>query len=111
MPRADLSSSAWKLVRKRVLDRDGHECQIRGRGCTGTATEVDHIVAHALGGTATLDNLRGACKPCNSALGARQRAGAGFLKAPPTHAPPITNLSPWSTSGHTTSRWHLDPPG
>ena len=34
----------WDRVRRRVLRRDGHECQIRGPQCLVAATEVDHIV-------------------------------------------------------------------
>jgi 5-methylcytosine-specific restriction protein A len=82
--RGDLGSNAWKLLRKRVLDRDGHECQIAGPRCTGTATEVDHIIPHIAGGDMDMSNLRGACKPCNSALGARQRPQRAFSGRPLT---------------------------
>ncbi len=50
-----------------VLERDGHRCQIRLGVCTGKATAVDHIVPLSQGGDAyALDNLRSACKQCNS---------------------------------------------
>ena len=58
----------WQQVRKVILERDGHTCQIRFDGCLGHATDVDHIMPLAEGG-ARLDsrNLRAACKPCNNA--------------------------------------------
>lgn len=58
----------WRLVRLRVLERDGWSCQIRGEGCLGRADTVDHIVPRAHGGP-LLDpaNLRAACHVCNSA--------------------------------------------
>jgi 5-methylcytosine-specific restriction protein A len=57
---------AWRIVRRAILERDGHVCQIRGQRCTGVATHVDHIVPAADGG-AWLDptNLRAACQTCN----------------------------------------------
>lgn len=33
----------WSAVRKRVLVRDGYTCVMRGAGCTGRATHVDHM--------------------------------------------------------------------
>ncbi len=64
---------AWRRVRKLVLERDEHTCQLRGRGCTGVATTVDHIVPLAAGG-ARLDpaNLQAACSWCNTSKGGRR---------------------------------------
>lgn len=60
----------WKIVRRQVLERDGHTCQINLPGCTVTATTVDHITPVALGGEWYDDNnLRAACHQCNSTLG------------------------------------------
>lgn len=58
----------WQKVRKAILERDAHTCQINGPGCTTNATEVDHIVPLLVGGL-RLDptNLRAACKHCNVA--------------------------------------------
>jgi len=63
---------AWRALRPVILARDSYRCQIRGRRCLGAATEVDHITPLIAGG-APYDhtNLRAACKPCNSELGAR----------------------------------------
>jgi len=71
--RRDLRTARWARIRKTVLDRDGHECQIRGRGCQGVGNTVDHIVPHNLGGGDDPGNLRAACRPCNSALGHKAR--------------------------------------
>ena len=61
----------WRTIRRLVLDRDGGVCQIRGEGCTTVATNVDHIVAQADGGSHDPANLRAACEHCNKARGAR----------------------------------------
>lgn len=61
---------AWKKVRVLVLERDGHECQIRLPGCKGRARSVDHIVALEDGGELyEPSNLQACCVPCNSAKG------------------------------------------
>lgn len=53
----------WQRLRKQVLERDGHLCQI----CRETpATRVDHIIPVALGGTNDEDNLQAACRWCNA---------------------------------------------
>jgi 5-methylcytosine-specific restriction protein A len=58
---------AWRLLRLKILIRDGWQCQLRRPGCIGKATEVDHIVPLSKGGQ-RLDasNAQAACKPCNS---------------------------------------------
>ena len=61
----------WKTIRRRVLIRDGHTCQINLPGCTLDATTVDHITPIAWGGEwYDPSNLRAACTFCNSNLGA-----------------------------------------
>jgi 5-methylcytosine-specific restriction enzyme A len=61
------SSYAWRQARLRTLERDGWECQLRMEGrCLGAASQVDHIVAIADGGSPLADhNLRSSCGPCN----------------------------------------------
>ena len=68
------STSAWRQLRPRILDRDGHECQIRVKGiCVGYATEVDHIVPRSVDPSLALvpDNLRAACRACNGDRGGK----------------------------------------
>ena len=61
------NTAAWRRIRLEILDRDHHQCQIRGPHCTGHATQVDHITNTAAGG-APLDpnNLQSACPSCNA---------------------------------------------
>ena len=67
MTKSIYHSKAWVAVRKRVLARDGNDCQIRFRGCLGRANSVDHIV-ELLDGGAPFDpsNLQASCVPCNT---------------------------------------------
>jgi 5-methylcytosine-specific restriction protein A len=60
-------SGPWKRIRRQVLERDGHLCQIQAAGCTSRATQVDHIVPVAKNGEWwNPDNLRAACGSCNN---------------------------------------------
>lgn len=52
--------AAWRAVRARVL-REKPSCAL----CGSLATDVDHIVAVADGGTDDRSNLRGLCLPCH----------------------------------------------
>jgi len=89
--RGDLNTGRWKRIRKRILERDGHECQIGLPGCRREAGTVDHIVPHALGGGDEPSNLRAACRPCNSALAKNARGStppASFSTGVTPFAPP-----------------------
>lgn len=70
------SSRVWRDLRKRILDRDGHQCQIRLPVCTGWATHVDHIIPRSVNPDLQLDpgNLRAACRECNLYLGGKHGA-------------------------------------
>jgi len=60
----------WSAIRRRVLARDAHRCQLGIPGiCTATATEVDHIRPRAVGGGDELDNLRSVCHLCHISRG------------------------------------------
>lgn len=67
MPRSPYAHGSWPRIRLAVLERDGWICQIRGKHCLIRASEADHIIPISQGG-AWLDpnNLRAACKPCNT---------------------------------------------
>jgi len=57
----------WARRRARVLERDGHRCQLATPGrCIGQASEVDHIIARWRGGSHEADNLRAVCSPCHA---------------------------------------------
>jgi 5-methylcytosine-specific restriction endonuclease McrA len=63
------NTSGWRKLRAEILDRDGHQCQIRYPGvCTGRATVVDKITPAATRPDLAHNraNLRAACKPCNA---------------------------------------------
>lgn len=85
MPKRDdrrYSSSAWKKVRRRVLERDGGVCQIRLEGCLGAADQVDHIVPAEAGGVFYDEvNLRAACRRCNSRRAAQGKAREGWRRS------------------------------
>lgn len=76
----------WERLRAQVLERDGYLCMIgRGRGsCTIDATEVDHIIPKAEGGSDELENLQAVCPTCHRAKSerdaARQRRDGGRFK-------------------------------
>lgn len=71
MSSRDLSAWRWRKVRTLVLVRDGYRCQIRMPGCTGYATEVDHITPRSVnpGLWYSEDNCRAACRSCNNHRG------------------------------------------
>lgn len=56
-------------LRRLVLLRDQHQCQLRLPGCTVRATEIDHKVPLMHGGTDDLSNLQAACGHCNRGKG------------------------------------------
>jgi 5-methylcytosine-specific restriction protein A len=66
--------SGWTGRRALVLERDHHTCVL----CGAPATEVDHVVPRAEGGTDELTNLRSLCEPCHKAETAKllRRHGA-----------------------------------
>lgn len=57
------SGRSWSALRQKVLERDGYICTY---GCGREATQVDHVVPKANGGTDDMDNLVAACQPCNN---------------------------------------------
>lgn len=69
-------TQAWRKLRRSILARDRHQCQLRLDGCTGDARpiggHVDHIVSPIDGG-AFFDpsNLRASCPSCNCREGGR----------------------------------------
>lgn len=76
------SGGAPKYLRKRVLARDGYQCQLRCGGiCTERATQVDHVVNVAAilrsGGTHAvahaISNLQAVCAECHAHKSERER--------------------------------------
>lgn len=64
----------WQKQRERILERDGGLCQPCVRLARVTeATDVDHIVSKANGGTDDDVNLQSICVDCHKAKTARER--------------------------------------
>lgn len=58
----------WTKLRLRILARDLHLCQpCKRKGRATPATQVDHIVPKAKGGTDDEGNLQAICGPCHVA--------------------------------------------
>jgi 5-methylcytosine-specific restriction endonuclease McrA len=67
MAKPEYADPAWQRVRREVLARDNHICQIQSPICRTKADAVDHIIAISQGGP-RLDprNLQAACISCNT---------------------------------------------
>ena len=69
--------SAWDKIRLIVLKRDNGLCQCSkcqgGKIRVTPATEVDHIIPKAKGGTDRLDNLQAINKQCHKKKTAREQ--------------------------------------
>ena len=60
-----------RISRSAIIQRDGARCYLCGRELTLREVTLDHVIPLARGGSHTADNLRVACRPCNSRKGAR----------------------------------------
>lgn len=98
-PRKDAYGGKWASIRRRILDRDQHLCQIGLANCTTTATCVDHITPLAWGGELYEEsNLRAACRNCNLQL-------AAAAKKHKPKPPPPQHKAPTQTPGTPSRRW------
>jgi len=86
-PREQKSTSARTIpahVQREVWKRDGGRCTFKsatGRRCACTrGLEYDHVKPVALGGEATIENVRILCRKHNQ-LEAERRLGASFMRA------------------------------
>lgn len=63
----------WRRLRDAVLKRDEHLCQpCKAAGGLTLATQVDHIVPKARGGTDAMENLQGICAACHAVKSQRE---------------------------------------
>lgn len=63
----------WQKTRVRILRRDNGLCQpCKRKGIMVPATEVDHIVRKAIGGTDDDENLQAICGDCHKEKTARE---------------------------------------
>lgn len=70
---------SWYKLRQRILERDNYLCQsclMQGRYVT--ATDVDHIVPVAHGGTDDESNLQSLCHECHKVKTAKERLHRQF---------------------------------
>lgn len=64
----------WKKLRVSVLKRDSHLClECLRAGIITKATEVDHVINKARGGTDSIDNLESICNPCHKTKTIQER--------------------------------------
>jgi 5-methylcytosine-specific restriction endonuclease McrA len=80
--------AAWRRARLACLQAANWRCQIRGPGCIGAASTVDHI--HGLASDPQHRFLQAACRVCHAAKTHREsgeaRRGSGGAADPP-HQP------------------------
>ena len=58
--------ASWDRLRAQAMKRDTYMCQpCKKSGFITNATQVDHIVPKAKGGTDDLDNLQAICSECH----------------------------------------------
>lgn len=68
--------SAWVKLRLRILTRDRYLCQAcLSKGRPAPATEVDHIIPKAIGGTDDDGNLSAICHACHVDKTVRDNGG------------------------------------
>ena len=84
------STSKWRKIRQRIVERDGGVCQM----CGMEGDSVDHIVPRSQGGTDEDYNLQLLCTSCNSSKGGR------FFSSTRT---PLTLPVPFYTKNESTS--------
>jgi hypothetical protein len=83
------STAAWQKLRKAVLARDGHICQIQGPRCRGYATSVRERSSSLLISFRAAGNSRDAPQPCQLA---QQLRGSRDGPRSPASAEPATAL-------------------
>jgi hypothetical protein len=60
-----------RIHRESIVERDRSTCYLCGRELGATEITLDHVIPLARGGAHTEENLRVACRSCNSRKGAR----------------------------------------
>jgi 5-methylcytosine-specific restriction protein A len=73
----------WPHRRNTVLKRSGHQCEVvvDGVRCPNVATQVDHIINVAEGGSHDLSNLAAICIP-HHATKSKAEAARGRARQP-----------------------------
>jgi 5-methylcytosine-specific restriction endonuclease McrA len=60
-----VKGAEWEIIRKLILERDGHKCRICGGGGDGQPLQVHHKTPRALDGPHDPDNLITVCQRCH----------------------------------------------
>src|SRR5688572_5653585 len=93
-----LGTRKWSETRARILIRDLYRCRYGYPGCTGEATEVDHVHPRQWGGSWwDPANLLSTCHSCHREKERRQRNGEAlgvFLGGNAAETRPVSRLSP-----------------
>jgi 5-methylcytosine-specific restriction protein A len=90
----------WDKLRPYILARDDYLCQVCSKqDRTTPASEVDHIIPKADGGTDDEDNLQSICIDCHKAKTLQERT-AGSPGCAVT-GEPIDQADPWNVSHET----------
>lgn len=76
----------WRRIRLLQLGEQPFCEDCRDAGRVTAATEVDHVIPLARGGTHARDNRRSLCKPCHSRKTAERDGGLGRAKQQPGDA-------------------------
>lgn len=79
----------WAKVRREVLERDDHRCQLRYVVCTGVATEVDHKVPEYKrpNVTVTAAECQAVCPQCHAVKSRREQVESAKFHAARRHLP------------------------
>lgn len=67
-----------RSVQAKVVETYGNQCWLKFPGCTGKADTLDHLMPYSKGGTDSVNNLRPACRHCNSLRADRLVQGRGI---------------------------------
>jgi hypothetical protein len=69
------STTAWRKIRQRILQRDQNCCY----WCGAEANTVDHLIERSAGGTDDEQNLVAACAKCNYGRVGSKALRGGFF--------------------------------
>lgn len=67
-----------RSVQAKVVETYGNQCWLKFPGCTGRADTLDHLMPYSKGGGDSVNNLRPACRHCNSLRADRLVQGRGI---------------------------------
>jgi 5-methylcytosine-specific restriction endonuclease McrA len=92
------STTEWRRLREACFRVWGTTCMY----CGNRASEVDHILELALGGSNTIDNLQPLCKPChlhktvkfNTVRTTRSQSDRGFFSTRLAPTDSLAQISP-----------------